>query len=157
MFNRVKEFFQGEATLQVDDEGNATDQDLHVATGVLLLEMAGTDSDYAPEETKAIFAAMESQFGLSKEETLELLKIADSLREQFETRKERVTEFVKAINENFDSRQRQIVLAMIWKVVAADGKLDKFEERFATQMKFRLQLSDEEAEKAKQMALTGEV
>ena len=33
---------------------------------------------------------------------------------------------------------------MIWRVVIADGTIDKYEERLAVQMKFRLQLTDEQ-------------
>jgi len=46
---------------------------------------------------------------------------------------------------------------MIWAVVIADGSVDKFEERFALQMKNRFKLTDEQAKGARQMAEQGEV
>jgi len=48
-------------------------------------------------------------------------------------------------------------MAMAWKVVVADGSVDKFEERFATQLKYRLQLSDQDVQEAKTLARQGEV
>ena len=64
---------------------------------------------------------------------------------------------MRCINEKFNERQKQRVLAMLWKVVKADGKVDRFEERFATQVKFRFQLSEELAEEARAMAKEGKI
>ena len=46
---------------------------------------------------------------------------------------------------------------MLWKVILADGKVDKFESRYATQLKFRLQLTDQEAKDAYDMAISSAV
>ena len=148
MFNKLKDFFEGEATLQVDKGGEPTDADLQMATGIILLEMAGSDEDYAPEEVKTIFRTMEKQFQMSDTEVLDLLENADKLRQN----KGKIDDFVTAINENFSTKQKQLVLAMVWKVVMADGQLDKEEQKFATQMRFRLQLSEEEAKEARDMS-----
>ena len=95
MFNKIKEYFEGEATLQVDKGGNVTDEDLQIATGVLLLEMAGKDEDYAPEEVQTIFRTMEKEFGLEDTEVLALLENAEKIRAE----KDKIDDFVAAINE----------------------------------------------------------
>jgi len=155
MLKRVKEYFKGEdSSLQIDNTGQTTEQDLVVAVAVLLLEMAGQDEDYAPEETKTIFRALQEQFNIDQEYALELLEIADSMRENAGGA---IDGFIEKVNQHFTARQRQTVLAMIWKIVFADGEVDKFEIKFAHQMKYRLKLSDEQADQAKQFAQTGEV
>ncbi len=149
MFGKLREYFAGEQTsLDVDKTGMATAHDLHVATVVVLIEMAGADKEVARPEAEAICVSMQDHFGLGEDEVPELVEIALSAKSE----KGKIDEFVKAINENFNPKQRQEILTMVWKVVLADGKIDKFEERFAVQMKTRFQLSDEQAAEAQAAA-----
>jgi uncharacterized tellurite resistance protein B-like protein len=153
MFNKVKEYFAGETTLLVDSKGEPTSEDILVAAGVLLLEMAGSDKDYAPEEVRSIYAALEKEFGVSNSEALKILEKADYLRNN--TKK--IDDFVSTLNSSFSTKQRVRLLALVWKLILADGSVDKYEQRFATQIKFRLQLSDDNVTEAKEMVSTGKV
>ena len=153
MFDKLKDFFSGAASLQVDASGEATQRDLQIATGVLLLEMAGADDDFAPEEVQAVFRTMEEQFSIKDTDTLDLMEEAQQARED----KGKIDEFVEAINSNFSEQQRQIVLAMVWKVILADEVVEKFEQRFASEVRQRLQLSREQAEEAQALVLEGKV
>lgn len=157
MFGKLKSFFKGETTLekslQADKTGQPTAHDLHVAAAVLLIEMAGSDQGIAAQEAQAVCALMGQEFGLAEETLPELVQTAVSARQQ----KGKIDEFVKAINANFDDSQRQRLLAMIWKIVLADGKVEKFEQRFAVQMYNRFRLSEEQAQAAREMAEQGKV
>jgi uncharacterized tellurite resistance protein B-like protein len=148
MFNKVSDFFKGKTNLLVDASGNPTDEDLLISTGVILLEMAGSDDDFAPEELQTIFKVMQEEFQIDKGEVYSLLNQADLVRSE----KGKIDEFVAAINANFKAPQRQRILSLVWQVVNADGHVEKFEQRFATQLKYRLKLTDEEAIEAKKMA-----
>ena len=152
MFSKLKEFFQGDK-LQIDPASGASERDIQLATAVLLLEMAGSDDDYAPEEVQTVFAVMQQRFKLDENSVMELLELADSMRGG----KERVAEFVNALNQHMSPKQRLQVLSMIWNVVYADGKVDKFEQRYAAQLKSRLQLDDEQAEQAKRNGESGKI
>jgi len=152
MFEKIRGFFTGEqSTLTVDKSGNATERDIHVATAVLLIEMAGSDNEIAREEAEAVCASIQAQFNLHEDEIPELVETAIAARSEAG----KIDQFVKVVNENFNTKQRQRVLIMIWQIVLADGKIDKFEERFAKQMQARLQLSDEIAEEARILAQGG--
>ncbi len=153
MFNKIKDYFEKDLPLDVDESGDPTDKDVKLATAVLLLEMAGSDNDYAPEETRTIAKTMCNQFNIEDSEILSLLTEADALR----NKEQKIDSFVEAINNSFHVSQKRKVMAMIWKVVVADKEIDKFEERFTTQMKFRLKLTDEDVEEAKALVLRGEV
>ena len=59
--------------------------------------------------------------------------------------------------EKFSEEQRVLVLAMVWKVVIADGKVEKTEKRFARLIQPRLKLDDSQAEEALRMAQHGKV
>jgi uncharacterized tellurite resistance protein B-like protein len=68
MFKGLKAFLQG--TLSKDDllatkSGMATDNELHIATAVLLVELAGRDNDIDPREAETICQMLAKQFGLS--------------------------------------------------------------------------------------------
>lgn len=156
MLKKLVEFFSGEAeasSLIVDSSGDPTAADLHVATAVILFEMAGRDEKIHPTEADAIVNTMTEQFQLDSEEVPDIMKVATaSLKE-----KGKIDIFVNILNENFNDSQRQKVLAMIWAVVIADGQIDKFEERFAKQMQNRFKLSDEMAAEARGMAESGRI
>ncbi|MCC6933585.1 MAG: TerB family tellurite resistance protein [Deltaproteobacteria bacterium] len=149
MFKKLSGLSHDEIRLDVDSSGNPTEEDLLIATGVLLLQMAGSDSDYAAEEVKAIFAIMKNEFNILDNDVKHFLGQANQLRND----KARIDEFVQVINTHFSTKQRIRVLAMLWRVILADGKVDKFETNFAIKMKFSLMLTDQEAEQARQLAL----
>jgi len=151
MLNKVKDFFSGKTSLDIDKSGAPTSKDLQIASAVLLLEMAGADDDYAPEEVKACFSVLEQQFGIEDEETIAIFESAEQARQD----KGKIDEFVAAINENFNDKQKQLLMAMVWRVIVADEVVENFEKRFATQLRTRLQLSREQAEESKNLALDG--
>jgi len=153
MFEKIKGLFDKNTSLDIDANGEATNEDLQIATAVLLLEMAGRDEDYAQEEIKSIADALKRQFNSSHEEILNLLEKADSLRGE----QKKIDSFISLINQHFSVLQKRTILAMLWRVVVADGQVDTFEERFTTQLKFRLKLSDEDVTEAQKMARRGEV
>ena len=154
MLEKIVDFFHGKTTLEIDKDGKPSESTLKVATAVLLLEMAGIDDDYAPEEVLACKSVLAKQFNLKDDdEALKILEQADSLRGE----KEKIAEFVAALNTHFNVKQRQLILAMVWRVVMADEVVDKYEMRFASQVRNRLQLSKEQAEEAKRLAAEGHV
>lgn len=157
MFEKFLDFFSGNteigSALEVDANGRPTDKNLHVAAAVLLVEVAGSDDHIAPQEAEAVVKMMSQQFGLDEEEIPELIKLAVVAKKE----KGKIDEFLKAINDRLNEEQRQRLFAMVWKVVLADGKIDQGEERLAVAIRYRLQLSKEQALAAEKMAVDGEV
>ncbi len=153
MFKKLKDFFRGSSKLVVDRSGQPTNEDLQIATGILLLQMAGADEDYAPEEVAIVYQTIGRAFKLDDETAGRILEIADAARGN----SEKVTEYFKSLSQHFTTSQRQQIFAMAWKVIVADGQIAKFEQRYAEQVKARLQLTNEEAEKAKLLVQLGKV
>ena len=155
MFKRIMDFFGGSQSLEVslekDRSGETSDHDLHIATLMLLIEMAGSDSDIAPEESGTLCQLMSDKFNIPEAELPELVEIAAAARKEHG----KIDQFVASVNDRFDDRQRQQVFAMIWKIVLADGKIDKYEERLGKQMRNRLRLSEEQERQAKAMVEKG--
>jgi len=155
MFKKIIDFFASKESLEVslaqDKSGQTTDHDLHVAALVLLIEMAGTDNEIAPEESATLCAIMNEQFNIPEEEMPELVEIAAAARKE----QGKIDQFVASVNERFDDKQRQLLFAMIWKIVLADGKIDKMEARLGKQMRNRLRLTEEQESQARAMVEKG--
>lgn len=144
----IRRFFSGEVSLDVDKSGSPTKQDLRIAVVVLMVALAREDNDFAPEEAVVIAQEVSKLFRLGKEESFNLVDLVTPLSKDFE----KIDEFITAINENFDDDQKQLVLAMIWRVTEADGVADKMETRFAAELRTRLNLSMEQAVRARRIS-----
>ena len=116
----------------------------------LHLMVISKDGDFDPKETKTVFDSLEAAFGISNNEALEVLKQAEKARESFH---DKIDYFMKMINEHYSDEQKIQLLSMAWSVVIADGRIEKHEERFATQLRCRLQLDEEQAERARVAAI----
>lgn len=153
MLNKIKGFLEGEISLDKTKDGEEVDRTLMVGIGVLMLQMAGADNDYAPEEVQSCFRTLEKHFGISDEEAMEILEEAENLKSD----KEKVSSLLESLNSKYSDSQKQLIMALIWKVVVADDKIETFELRTANQLRVRLQLSEEQAEGARKMAFARKV
>ncbi len=155
MLKKLKALFSGgstvHASLRVDKHGQPTIHDLQLAALVVLIEMASSDKAVAQTEAQAVCALMAKEFGIDDK------LLPDLVKQAIESRKsvEKIDSFVRKLNESFSVVQRQRLLAMIWTIVLADGKVDKFEQKFAVQMYNRLQLTADQAAEARKMAESG--
>lgn len=153
MLNKLLGLFKESVDLQKDVSGKPAGEDLQIAAAILFLETAGRDADYAPEEVREIFQAIEVMFGVPESSAMKILEAADRTRQEVK----KIDQFVTLINQSFSEKQRMLLMAFIWKVVLADGKIEKDEERYTVQLKNRLRLSDEQADKARKLAFSGDI
>lgn len=115
----------------------AAAQRIQVATCVLFLEVANADSAFQESEAAFIQDLLERKFGLSSESVADLMALAESRREAtFD-----LYQFTKEINRNFSLEEKLEVLENLWRVVYADGTLDKFEDALMHQLATLLRLS----------------
>ena len=151
MFKTIKNFFKsssGPVSLFVDKNGEPTSEDINIAVAVLLVEIAASDKDIAPEEGSAVIDVLIKELGIPESEHQNLIETAVAASEHGK----KIGEFAKIVLGSFSPEQCQRVLYMLWRVILADGKVDKYEERMAIQMKCRFQLTDEQAAVARRMA-----
>lgn len=137
MLGSIKQFFQDR--LRADGEQASTDQDqrLRLAAAALLIEVSQADAEAHPQEAAAIAEGLQRRFGLSAEETGELLQLA---REEVA---ESVShfEFTQLIDREFDQAQKIRLVEMAWEVAYADGELDKHEEHLIRRLADSLHVS----------------
>jgi uncharacterized tellurite resistance protein B-like protein len=153
MLERLKALFEGKHELAVNAKGVAADEELKVATVVLLLEAAYGDQEFIRKEQRLILRGIEREFGLDSEEAHTLAARAESIRPPAVTLKD-LTDVVRA---GFDVEQRTRVLTWIWKILEADRSESDWEQSFVDYVTERLGLTPEQARVAQQRAHHREV
>jgi uncharacterized tellurite resistance protein B-like protein len=124
MINKLKKYFDKKAESAIPVKKEDTRQRLRVAVCALLLETAYTDDEFSDDEKSRLVDMIKTGFGLTEEETDELLHIAQ------EERKKSVDlwHFTKLINENYSHEEKINLMEMLWEIVYADSVLDKHED-----------------------------
>lgn len=132
MFNHIMKLLQG--------EGEATQESrferAQVATCALLLEVAQSDGIFQSVEMKIIRDLLAQEFSLSEEAVTELVDYSQKYREESPD----LFRFAQAINAHFSRAEKLEVMEGIWRVIYADGTLDKFEDALARQLATLLRL-----------------
>lgn len=118
---------------------------IQVATCVLLLEMAHTDGEFSDMEELLVRDLLQERFGLSGEATEELLELSNREREESLD----LYQFGRYIHENFPLEEKMEILEALWRIVYADGVLDKYEEYLMRKLATVLRLSHKQMIDAK--------
>ncbi|HLQ85568.1 MAG TPA: TerB family tellurite resistance protein [Salinisphaeraceae bacterium] len=127
------------------------EQARRIAAAVLLLAMAHADTKKSQAEYSTMRAQLQTQFGLSEQETDELIATAsDQARESVS-----LYPYLKALNDGMPMEEKRQVLAMLWHVAYADRHLDPHEEYLMRELADLLHLPHREFIRTK-LAVLGE-
>jgi uncharacterized tellurite resistance protein B-like protein len=124
MIDLLKGFFGKSPEESASNKERETSHDVRIATCALLLEMANIDGKFSVSERESILKILKKDYQLSDEHAKALIEAAD---EELE-RSIDLWQFAKLINENYSTDEKFQIIETIWKVVYADGKLDKYED-----------------------------
>ena len=124
MLRSIRNFFEQNILSPAADAASADDHALQLAAASLLIEIARADFEIHDAERQAITASIQGFFGLSDEETQDLVKLAEAEAEQATC----LFEFTALVNEHFSYAQKLKVIDMMWQVSFADAHKDKYEE-----------------------------
>ncbi len=134
MLQRIKQFFERSA--EPEQEVDPAER-VRVATCALLVEMAQADDDFSEIEKDRIRDILCDHYGLSKSHARELMEAAqEELSESVH-----LWRFTHLINENYSNEEKLKVIEMVWRVIYADGKLDKYEDYLAHRLAKLLNLT----------------
>ncbi len=124
MLKAVREFFEKNVAGVIED--SSEDQREHayqLATAALLMEISRADREIDDDERDAVVRAVKKVFELDESETQTLVELAEEEAENATS----LYEFTRLINDNFDHKQKQHVIEMLWQVAFADGHADEYE------------------------------
>lgn len=112
----------------------------HLAAGVILLEAAHADGECSNEELGHIVDALQTTFKLSRAHTDELLALAQHEKDNALD----IWQFTNSINQDFSRPEKIAMLEAMWRVILADGHLEKHEDHYAHKMANLLRLTHED-------------
>ena len=145
MLTKIKDFFNNNASLSADNNSDKKETKIQVAACALLLEMASIDDEFSETERKGIVAILEKEFGLADKMAKEVMVLAElELKENVD-----VWQFTSLINQNYSPDEKMQLIELVWKVVYADGHLDKHEDYLVKKLSRMLTLSHKEMIDAK--------
>lgn len=118
--NRISESLKSGA----DASSLTTVADVERISAALLVEIARADHILDEEEIESITMALEGSSSLSKEELNSIVSAAVVDADAAVS----LHEHVRIVNEHFDRDQKIQLLEQMWRVAAADGNIDQYED-----------------------------
>ena len=119
-----------------------------LAVAALLLELAQSDRRVSPEELETIERLVRERFGLAPATAAHLIETARTL---FDASLEDWI-FAATVREGFTAEERVSIVAMLWEVVYADGRLARLEDPLVERLSAELGISEAEREAARAQA-----
>jgi uncharacterized tellurite resistance protein B-like protein len=118
IFKNIILFSESEQPQEVE-----TDQ-LQLATGMLLLEMAQADGTIQPEEEKRIHTIIRQRFSLSEADSKALIEQARTAQAENLD----LYPVTSLVNRHCSNEEKCLLLENVWEIVYADGVLDQHED-----------------------------
>jgi len=97
---------------------------LRLATAVLMADVARADYDFDEDEFAKLLDLVQLHFGLSAEDATQLANEASEVAEDLVS----LHEFTQLLHRNLDETEKEEVVALLWRIAYADGRLDKYED-----------------------------
>jgi uncharacterized tellurite resistance protein B-like protein len=124
MLEALRQLFETKVAEPVREPGAERERALKLAAAALLFEIARADAAVRDEELTVMRASLQSAFGLSREETEELVRLA----EQQSRSATSLYEFTALVDAGLDAAQKKRVIELLWLVAFADGAKGAHEE-----------------------------
>jgi len=120
--------------------------DAQLAMAALLVRMARSDDDYAPEEKVMIDALLKSRYDLAAEQAADLRAQAEEL----EAKAPDTVRFTKLIKDSVPYDDRTTVVRDLWAIALADGGRDASENNLMRLLANLLGVNDRDSAIARQ-------
>ena len=156
----VKNLFSGKepivskeklSSLTTDKTGNQITEEVKLSIAAILINLASVDDQVAEEEAETICSLLLYNLEIAEELIPSLIEKAVVIRREQST----MENFVAPLNKLYKPEQKVRVLAMAWKLVMADKKIEKLEEKMLIKLSSMLFLTLEQQDKARILAEEG--
>jgi uncharacterized tellurite resistance protein B-like protein len=119
------------------EDDSTRQKGIRLATAVLMLDVARADHVFDETEFDEVLELVETHFGLSPEDSAELVNEADYKAENLTS----LHEFTQLLHQNLDEDEKSSIVEMLWKIAYADGRLDKYEDSLVLKISDLLHVS----------------
>ncbi|MCG7981572.1 MAG: TerB family tellurite resistance protein [Candidatus Thiodiazotropha lotti] len=151
MLKSVLEYFNLHLLPEAEAAAEESQAQLRLAVAVLLIEIAESDFERAPEEKSAILNGIKTQFGLESEAAQTLMDLA----EQEHRHSTDYFQFTTLINKNYSYEQKIQVIESLWRVAFADLQLHHYEEHVIRRLADLIHVSHGDFISAKHRVISG--
>jgi len=124
MLQAIREFVERRIVVPAGTGGHDPEHSLRLATAALLVEMSRQDEVIYRSERDAAASALREHFGLSLEEVTALYALAEKEASEAVD----YYQFTSLLKEHLSHAQKEQVVELLWRVAAADGHIDRYEE-----------------------------
>ena len=108
-------------TVEIEED---LEHEVRLASAVLLVEAVRADHESHAQETLLVERLVREQFDLSTEESAALVRRAEEQADHAVALQTFTRQLVDALSEN----ERAGIIGMLWRVIYADGRIDRWEE-----------------------------
>lgn len=124
MLRNIRTFFEAHFISKPNTSKSDSEHALHLAMASLMVEVAESDYEDAPEERDALLKIVKNSFDLEDEDANQIIDLAK--KEHAESTD--YFQFTSLINQNYSAAQRIELIENLWKIAFSDKILDKHEE-----------------------------
>lgn len=110
---------------------------LRMATAVLMLDVARADDVFDESEFDRVLDLLQTHFRLPAQDAAELLNAAHEKADNSVS----AYEFTKILHDQLDEDEKARIVALLWQIAYADGRLDKYEDSFVLKISDLLHVS----------------
>lgn len=148
MFKRISKLLRNISPRAAGEEENRIEDSLEFAVAVLLVEIMHADHQLDERERSMVIKLMQSQFGMDESDAIELFSGASDKMDHVVS----LHQYTSRINSDFSYPQKEHLMLNLWRVVFADGRVDKYEEHLVRRVADLVYLSHKDFIKAKHAA-----
>ncbi len=124
MLQKIKRFFDDNVIANSNANKADNEHAIRLAMASLMIEVAESDYQDAPEEQQSILAIVKESFDLTESETNQIVELA----RQEHANSIDYFQFTSLINQHYSAAQRIELIKKLWQIAFADHVLDKHEE-----------------------------
>ncbi|MEE9395543.1 MAG: TerB family tellurite resistance protein [Methylococcales bacterium] len=152
MLKSIKQFFEVHLLLDESPSQMSHDHSLRIASAALLVEMMYVDDEIKGVEKEKIIQLIQEEFGLTDDETNQLIAIAEDQAKQATD----LYQFTQLMNQSYTHEQKLKVIEGLWRVALSDNVIDRYEEQLVRKVADLLHVPHGEYIAAKIRVLDGE-
>ena len=123
MIDAIRRFF-AEMTDASGDKGPIGEEELRLAVAALLFHVIAVDGIASGDERAALASVLKQRFDLDPDATASLVEAAENA----EAEAVDLYGFTSVLKARLDAADRERIVAMMWKLVFADGSVHEFED-----------------------------
>ena len=106
------------------ESGDDRDAAIRMATAVLMLDVARADHVFEETEFDRALQLIKAHFDLQPEQAAQLVNSASDQAEDIVS----LHEFTDLLHAHLSDAEKARVVALLWQIAYADGRLDKYED-----------------------------